>query len=384
MITQRKVRSFLCVGIIVVIFSALLTWRRGIYHPKTLTHNRPPLPIRHDKVTVTPSDTKVHPDTQAPSHATKETTKDATEARKWLTSIPEGAHVEGFTLIDNLYMRNGTFYIVTPHKSKFPPMENVLSQPLELGTDANMEPTDKEIQFLGAEDVESILGKHSIRIKGHYYHWWGEIILGLWRVLSFEGAKTNTVLTPARFLLPFSVNGAFRDHAGVDAPLMRAAFPHAPIEESDYWNDYINLNTTVLFDQVMLVNRPATHRHPWANRWFKMIAGTMNVTVPETFWAPVRQSLVQNMLGYLPEAQRAHGHGANKPLVTYISRQGSRRRLEERDHEALVKELADLEEEGLCEFREARMERMSLIEQIELVARSTVSLAFQYLTCRTL
>lgn len=41
---------------------------------------------------------------------------------------------------------------------------------------------------------------------------------------------------------------------------MRAAFPRASIEESDYWQDLIKLNTTVVFERVMLVNRHAAHQ----------------------------------------------------------------------------------------------------------------------------
>lgn len=57
----------------------------------------------------------------------------------------------------------------------------------------------------------------------------------------------------------FSDKGEWRDGAGVDGPLMRAAFPHAAIEQSDYWQDLIKLNTTVVFERVMLVNRKAAH-----------------------------------------------------------------------------------------------------------------------------
>jgi protein O-GlcNAc transferase len=46
----------------------------------------------------------------------------------------------------------------------------------------------------------------------------------------------------------------------MDGPLMRAAFPFASIEKSDYWQDLLDLNVTVVFDRVMLVNRHTAHR----------------------------------------------------------------------------------------------------------------------------
>lgn len=98
-----------------------------------------------------------------------------------------------------------------------------------------------------------------------------------------------------------------------------------------------------------------------------MVGGTMNVAAPDDFWAPVRQSLVQNVLGYVPDVE-----GQIKPIVTYISRQGVGRRLRESDHEALLDGLAELKAEGICEVQIAKMELLSLREQVELAARSTV------------
>ncbi|GLB38985.1 putative protein of unknown function (DUF563) [Lyophyllum shimeji] len=201
--------------------------------------------------------------------------------------------------------------------------------------------------FLGPDDVESTLGKHTIRVEGlsvivydspqffsHYYHWWGEIILGAWRILALKERRRRK---------RSSQRGS-------------ATVLYASIEESDYWNDHIKLNATVVFDRVLLINRPAAHRH----RGREMVQndrGTMNITVPTDFWAPIRQTLVQNILGYVPEPEEhTQGSAVDAPKTT--ANRWSR--------------LADLEAEGVCEFHEARMEAMSLREQIELPARSTI------------
>jgi len=60
------------------------------------------------------------------------------------------------------------------------------------------------------------------------------------------------------------------------------------------------------------------------------------------------------------------------PFVTYIVRQGGARRLAESDHEGLVKALKELELGGICQVNVAQMEKMSLEQQIEVMARSTV------------
>lgn len=110
-----------------------------------------------------------------------------------------------------------------------------------------------------------------------------------------------------------------------------------------------------------------------------MIAGSMNVTVPDGFWEPVRLSVLNNVLGFAPSLidggivtgppQVVSG----RPVVTYISRQGGGRLLVEKDHKAMVDALQALASEGICEFHIATMERLSLKAQLELVARSTVS-----------
>ncbi|RDB18385.1 EGF domain-specific O-linked N-acetylglucosamine transferase [Hypsizygus marmoreus] len=310
------------------------------------------------------------------------------------TTIPGITSVPGFTLLDRLYLRNGTFYVVTSDISSFPPRRNMITRPVDIGRGQNMEPTDEELRFLDPLKAKDILGNHAIPIVGmsiivydtgqfmaHFYHWWGEIILGAWRVystLAHPSRRSKPQTFATRFLLPHVQGSEWRDRAGVNAPLMRAAFPFASIEKADYWNDLITLDRTFVFENAMIIGREAARRHPLSGTWFKMIAGTMTVPAAEHFWEAIRDPTVTNVLGFLPTLNK---HGAviappeatsPKPIVTYISRQGAGRRLVAEDHEVLVKALRDLEAEGICEVVVAMMERMGLKEQIELTARSTV------------
>ena len=118
-----------------------------------------------------------------------------------------------------------------------------------------------------------------------------------------------------------------------------------------------------------------------------MIAGTMSVSAPDDYWAPIRKALTENVLGYIPKLNvngavtgpaSIPGVVTTKPVVTYISRQGAGRRLTDKDHEGLVEALRGLEKEGLCEVHMPMMERMSLQDQIALPAKSTVSLSFYF------
>lgn len=95
----------------------------------------------------------------------------------------------------------------------------------------------------------------------------------------------------------------------------------------------------------------------------------------------MRQSVVQNTLGCLPDNRevilgkvRVGGH-STKPLVTYLVNQHATPRLNASDHEALIDALRALERSKVCDFHVLDMERASLEEQIEYVAKSTVSVA---------
>ncbi|KAF8628045.1 hypothetical protein AX17_006049 [Amanita inopinata Kibby_2008] len=325
-----------------------------------------------------------------------------------ITTIP--THVQGFTVLENVYLRNGTFFIVHPDSASagsssqatgYPQRRNMITKVVDYGNGGDFNPTDEELMFISASNASEYLGSFARRINGvslliydpvqfmhHFYHWWGEIILGAWRVYSTVNHNTSvsnsfpptwSQTEPMRFLLPFSEDGAWRDRAGVNGPLMRAAFPSASIEVSDYWSDLQKLDSAVVFDRLMLVNRQAAHFHPNGGVWFKMIAGSMSVNASKGFWEPLRDSLIRGLLGSVPSVNERgavvdlDSHQDNSlPLVTYISRQSGGRRLTDQDHEGLVQALLDLEKEGVCKVRVVRMETLTLHEQVDLAARSTV------------
>lgn len=64
--------------------------------------------------------------------------------------------------------------------------------------------------------------------------------------------------------------------------------------------------------------------------------------------------------------------GTYKPLVTYISRQSSRRRLTKESHEELVKAVQERSEKVGFEFKVVEAEKLTQEEQFSLAARTTV------------
>lgn len=62
-----------------------------------------------------------------------------------------------------------------------------------------------------------------------------------------------------------------------------------------------------------------------------------------------------------------------KVVVTYINRQGVRRHLVEEDHDRLVRDLEDMAHRNHWELNVVQAEKLTKEEQLELVAKTTVS-----------
>ncbi|KAJ7591330.1 hypothetical protein C8J56DRAFT_935237 [Mycena floridula] len=310
------------------------------------------------------------------------------------TKIPHGAYSPGFTMLDNLYLLNGSLSIRTSEPWLFN-RDDMLSRPLAMGQGYDLKPTDQQLEVLDISNFsnDTLPQPQPIsRIEGftiilydppqfvaHLYHFIGEIVLGAWRIYSklAEDHPTEPLPLPDRFIFPFMDDTQWKDNAGLNAPLLRAAFPNIKIEADKFWNESTKSNVTILFDRVMLVSREAAHHSPLAGMWNKMIGGTWNITVPDNYFEVIRQNVVRNLVGYVPNLDSngfvpSGWNSVSAPIVTYISRQRGGRRLREEDHKRLVESLMELERDGICKVVVAPMEKMSLWRQVEISAKSTI------------
>ncbi|KAJ6570957.1 hypothetical protein DFH09DRAFT_916709 [Mycena vulgaris] len=328
-------------------------------------------------------------------------------AFRWTpTTIPSGAHVHGFTVLDNIYLRNGTFYVVSTDPASLPSRERMLSRPVQGMDGVDTTPGDGELQLIRPSNAARILGEHVTHIEGFsvivydpplfnpkiklfpFGEWFGEIILGAWRVYShilLPQHETGSMMTsaphlplPQRFIIPF-MNDEWRDWESANDLLIRSAFPGAAIEQADYWDALKKIGTTVQFERVMLVNRNAAQKHPLWGVWFKMIAGAMNVTAPKDFWAPVRESLWARILPYTLVPNVLHSpkdvDEGVLPVVTYMRHGSGSGRLVTADHDALVAALRGLKADRICEVWIADLDRMTPKQQAYLASRSTIMVA---------
>ena len=57
------------------------------------------------------------------------------------TTIPHGAVTHGFTVFDDLYLRDGTLYVVTNDRKSFPRLREILAKPIKMEPGAVLAPT---------------------------------------------------------------------------------------------------------------------------------------------------------------------------------------------------------------------------------------------------
>jgi hypothetical protein len=207
----------------------------------------------------------------------------------------------------------------------------------------------------------------------------------------------------------------WRDHPRFNPAILWSAFPSISVLYQDDWADIkrstsSGLEKAYIFPRAILADRSAAFRGHYTASTSRTVASAMHVGDPGPWWwEPVRRQVLR-FAGveeeYLDIA--LEGYGAvdpakldsdpdfvkeltppsreplsslealgKKPLVTYISRQNSRRRLTPESHEDLVQALEKHAKANGWELMVVQAEKLAKEEQLQLAARTTVS-------CRTL
>ncbi|KAG8887853.1 hypothetical protein FRB99_004199, partial [Tulasnella sp. 403] len=88
-------------------------------------------------------------------------------------SIPQTAltrHVAGWSVFENLYAHNGTFYIINDDPSSFPIMREMISSPNTMqSTTHNIslrDPTDSDMQMISSNEAIRRFGYSANRVNG--------------------------------------------------------------------------------------------------------------------------------------------------------------------------------------------------------------------------
>ncbi|KAJ3574847.1 hypothetical protein NP233_g1478 [Leucocoprinus birnbaumii] len=387
------------------------------------------------------------------------------------------AHAPGWTLFKNLYMSNGTLYILTPKPKKFSEIRMMTSTGLEaVNTPENIaarEPTAQNMDFITPDDAlerwggdpdrgqtnrvytvegNSLLFNDPKQFLRHYYHLVAELFFGVqsfWHgAFSLEETtspeytaqelafSTSPSLHPPpppidRAIFIHSNADGWRDDPGFNSYFLRAAYPSMTIEHEEDWLDRVKVSQAGdrvwRFPVALLTDRSASHRgrvcgsltqRTASEAWEGMRKlGQLRGRHVGGWWEPVRNAIWEFAGVPLSERRsvevkapeqdiiiRGFGEGTDEVLngvgveaqkylpmpetvvITYISRQGTRRRrLIKEDHDILVEELTKLverknqeakgdEKKPVWELDVLQAERLTKDEQVRAAARTTIML----------
>ncbi|KAG5645626.1 hypothetical protein DXG03_005617 [Asterophora parasitica] len=249
------------------------------------------------------------------------------------------AHAPGWTIFRNLYMSNGTLFILSNNRS-FPEIRMMTSTGLTaFNTPENIaarEPTAQNMDFITPEQARERWGGDTKRgerhrvlsVEGntllfndprqflrHYYHFVAELMFGAWAF--WHGAFSAPTTAPAaafafehpapppihRAIFAHSNADGWRDDPGFNAYFLRAVFPSLTVEVQEDWDDRVgatkpsqNFNHKEKkgedrawhFPLVLLADRSAAHRGP--------ICGSQTQRTASEAWEAMRSA--NQLMGY--------------------------------------------------------------------------------------
>ncbi|RSH87846.1 uncharacterized protein EHS24_000364 [Apiotrichum porosum] len=319
------------------------------------------------------------------------------------TTLTSG--IAGFNFFTNLYLFNGTFYFVTDdaEAAGFPAQGPGYIMSDVSGATKETAGPDRW-QVITPAEAKQVLGRMAIRRHGvshyfndrdgggsqaflaHYYHFSahfpvlfaffsatialdiavGEMFIGLWRL----SASAGSYELPARLVF-LSEGAEWRDRARITPWFQRTIMAETVIEEHPDWEDRKLSGVTFVYDKIGIADRWAAHRHGTleVKHWNKAIGDLPQLRVPLNWMDPLRDRVVQVSEVSGCTAKRAQ---PTVPVVTYIDRQKTARRLLPDCHEDLVKSLQALHDNGDIEFVHAQMEFIERTEQFCLAARTDI------------
>ena len=143
-------------------FDDLNTWALQSYHQEEIVIDPPPYD-EHVNVDKHDYDNSVfdhdHGKGNRPASPPPSTAATPVDVTKKIPETEITQHAPGWTIFKNLYMSNGTFYVVSDKsRSEFPELPYVLSVPIPaLNTPENIQarlPTDQQMDFISTKDAQ--------------------------------------------------------------------------------------------------------------------------------------------------------------------------------------------------------------------------------------
>ncbi|KAI9458661.1 hypothetical protein BJY52DRAFT_417653 [Lactarius psammicola] len=312
---------------------------------------------------------------------------------RWREDVPRTQlrqHVPGFTILDNVILYSGAFFIVTNDTASMPPVGAIGSSMVN----HNDAPRDIDWQVLPAQSAFSKFGPYGGRMHGVTFLSYdgpsmtdSHTLISLQRLYSTLNTSLAQPLSlPHRLFFPAIPTFADRppepdnetaprrrSNIGVAPETLKAAYPSlaGPLFAGDF-NDFVGIGAPLLLDRLVVADRGAARRAGLARdvpAWAPMFSA---LEAAEDWFEPVRRSLAQ----YFGAAEENPGAAATATrAVTYLARQDGLEgeRLRAADHAALLEALAGLARAGVTVH--VVDEKASWTERMRAVAQSTIVLS---------
>ncbi|WWD17859.1 hypothetical protein CI109_102303 [Kwoniella shandongensis] len=225
------------------------------------------------------------------------------------------AHAPGWTIFDQIYLFNGTWFIVTDNPSSIPLLRLMTSTGNEIWNDEESikgrEPTEQDMRIIFPSEAKRLFGNSASLVSGstflvndpaqfldHYYHFAAELLVGLWRTYSsldptISAQGITHLPSPSRMIFPHVAAGKWNDYAKMNSFLSRAIFPSMSYE---YQNDFLDRADTArafVFERVLFADRAAAFRGPEFAKTWRTASEAVTLQASKYWWSPIRKNLLE-------------------------------------------------------------------------------------------
>ncbi|KAG8221356.1 hypothetical protein J3R82DRAFT_1528 [Butyriboletus roseoflavus] len=299
------------------------------------------------------------------------------------------SHVPGWTIFDNLFLLNGTVFVVTDDPESVPDPKTITSKGINIlnGPEAvaSRLPTDREFRIITTYEAQELFGTSADLIDGttwvvndppkfitHYYHWAAELFFGFWRTyssldLSISADGSSFLPAVRRIWFVHSEADRWRDYALMNQWVLRSVFPSLTAEYAADWQDRAEMGRPMILDRVVFSDRSAAMHGETQRESGRTAAEAFALPGSVHWWATIRGAVTK-----FSRLDEGFDEGS-KPVITYVSRQEwGRRQLILEDHEKLVQELYKLRDQHGVEVNVVSMDKLSHAEQFRLAGRTTI------------
>ncbi|AAW42198.1 expressed protein [Cryptococcus deneoformans JEC21] len=225
------------------------------------------------------------------------------------------AHAPGWTVFDDVYLFNGTWFIVTDHPSSIPLLRLMASTGNEIWNDEESirgrEPTEKDMRIIFPSEAKKLWGQSASLVSGasfvvndppqfldHYYHFAAELLLGLWRTYSsldptISAQGVTHLPSPSRMIFPHVSAGKWNDYAKMNSYLSRAIFPSMSYEYQNDFLDRVDTGRAFLLERVVFADRAAAFRGPEFSKTWRTASEAVTLQASKYWWSPIRKNLLE-------------------------------------------------------------------------------------------